>query len=644
MVLRIGGESAGPVRIDFSDDAVQSIGRVLEPEPEREPEAEPEAEPVAEPESEPVAAPEPEPEAAPEPEPEAAPEPEPVAAPEPEPTTADEPAFFLEAVEEPVFAFEPVPEPVDEPVFAFEPIPDDEPAFALESAPEPEPAETPEPEPEPAEAPEPEPEPAGAPGPEPEPEPAPTSKKKSKKKSKRELKEAKKAAKKLAKASGEPKPAPEPEPEPVAALEPEPAPEPAVAPEPEPEPALPMPNTPNTPATSDAPVFHIPPTPTPTPSPSPTPALKAIPTPGLNATYTSSNWNVNDVTREAGRASALLHRVSESVGSAVCGRDGLVDLALLCMVARGNLLVEGLPGMGKATLLEALARATSCNLLRIRLSPDVTPAEIAERIEFDGVQTCIVLADEIDRASAKTQSALLDAMSPVQAGDGLSVSANKPLMLVATQSPADQFSAYPLAPSQADRFTAKAYVGYPKRNQEERALGEKATMTGSLSPVAAPGDIAAIAQLADRVLISDAVRSYIVDIVSATRVSSKVHSGVSLRGSIKLAALSRAYALYQGRGYVIVDDVKLLAKAALAHRLQLSHTAFVEETTADDVISYIVANMPVPQAGKQAGGSGAGGPGAGDVGAGSPGAGASDDSNSGIGNPDTGKADANRQA
>ena len=306
------------------------------------------------------------------------------------------------------------------------------------------------------------------------------------------------------------------------------------------------------------------------------------------------------------RAQEGLRRIIGNVGTVIIGKEGPVSLVVMALVAGGHVLLEDLPGTGKTTLVSALAKSIDCGFKRVQFTPDVMPSDISGFSIFNqktrdfefrpgGVMSNLVLADEINRASAKTQSALLEAMEERQVTvDGKTYPLPEPFMVLATQNPIEQFGTYPLPEAQLDRFLIKLSMGYPDFSQEVNVikLGNRAKK--AIRPVASGADIIALRKLSERVFMSDMVYNYIVEIVTSTRNNADVRVGSSPRGGIALAALCRAYALGRGRAYVTPDDVKMLAPHTLCHRIALTHEARSQGRNAADVIASILSGISIP--------------------------------------------------
>ena len=298
--------------------------------------------------------------------------------------------------------------------------------------------------------------------------------------------------------------------------------------------------------------------------------------------------------------------IVDNVCTVIIGKREAVELVVLSLVAKGHVLLEDLPGTGKTTLVSTLAHSIDCKFKRIQFTPDVMPSDVSgfsifnqKTREFEfrpgGVMSNLVLADEINRASAKTQSALLEAMEERQVTvDAETYKLEEPFMVLATQNPIEQYGTYPLPEAQIDRFLIKLSMGYPEFQQEVQVLRLGNSAKEALKPVVSGDDVIAMRGIAQQVYVSDLVLNYIVEIVTGTRTSPEVKIGSSPRGGISLVSLSKAYALLQGRGYVLPDDVKYLAPYVLCHRISLSHEAKVQGRTPRQVVESIIAAIAVP--------------------------------------------------
>ena len=302
-------------------------------------------------------------------------------------------------------------------------------------------------------------------------------------------------------------------------------------------------------------------------------------------------------------------RIAENMGRVIQGKDDVVRLALAVLLAEGHLLIEDVPGVGKTTLAKALAASIDASVRRIQFTPDLLPSDVTgvaiydqETREFEfkpgAVFANIVVADEINRASPKTQSALLEAMEERQVTvDGISYELARPFLVMATQNPLEMEGTYPLPEAQRDRFTARVSMGYPNREAELAMLDDRATsdpLTG-LTPVA---DAATVRDLVDAVgglYVSEAVRRYVVGLVEASRRAPHLRLGASPRAGLQLLRAARASAALAGRDHVLPDDVQALAAPVLAHRLLLTADAALGRRSAEQVVTDLLAGVPVPR-------------------------------------------------
>ena len=302
-----------------------------------------------------------------------------------------------------------------------------------------------------------------------------------------------------------------------------------------------------------------------------------------------------------------IHSIVDNVETAIIGKRTVVELVLMTMLARGHVLLEDVPGVGKTSLVSCIARSVDCDFKRIQFTPDLMPSDITgfsiynqKSGEFEfrpgAAMSNIVLADEINRASAKTQSAMLEIMEEKQVTvDSQTFEMEEPFFVMATQNPVESFGTYPLPEAQIDRFMVKLAIGYPKVEEEQRIVHGGREAKRKLGAVVSREDILRLREMADRVWVDPQVERYIVEIVAATRANAKIVLGSSPRGSIALNNAAKVYALFQNRGYVIPDDVKYLAPHILAHRLILSHEAKNEQTDPKALISEIVSSIVAPR-------------------------------------------------
>ncbi len=301
-------------------------------------------------------------------------------------------------------------------------------------------------------------------------------------------------------------------------------------------------------------------------------------------------------------------KIVENVGLALLGKEEVIRLALTAMLAEGHLLLEDAPGTGKTALARALAASVQGTHSRIQFTPDLLPSDITGVTVFDQktgswefhpgpVFASIVLADEINRASPKTQSALLEVMEESKVTvDGVRHEAGRPFMVIATQNPVEQAGTYRLPEAQLDRFLMKTSVGYPDRAALTRILGgsAKPDRSAGLSAVITSDAVSSMAGLAAGNHVEASVLDYIGALVEATRDSPDTRLGVSTRGAIAMTRAVRVWAAAQGRPYVLPADVQDLAEVVWAHRLVMDPDAEFAGATAADVITRALADAPVP--------------------------------------------------
>ena len=299
-----------------------------------------------------------------------------------------------------------------------------------------------------------------------------------------------------------------------------------------------------------------------------------------------------------------------NVERVIQGKREVVHLALVCLLAQGHLLIEDVPGVGKTSLAKAIARSIGGTWQRIQFTPDLLPSDVTgvsvwnrgtDAFEFrpGGVFANIVLADEINRASPKTQSALLEAMEEQQVTvDGRTYPLGGPFMVIATQNPIELEGTYPLPEAQLDRFLMRIEMGYPDRAAEVAILEHQTdhVAVDELEPVVDAEDIVALAEAISSVHVAPHLRTYIVELAEATRSHHDLALGASPRGALALQRAARAFAATAGRDYTLPDDVKRLAPAVLSHRLLLSAEAEMRGRTPFDVLTEILDAIPVPGA------------------------------------------------
>jgi MoxR-like ATPase len=313
-------------------------------------------------------------------------------------------------------------------------------------------------------------------------------------------------------------------------------------------------------------------------------------------------------------AAQKLEQVKNEVAKAFIGQKQLVDHALVTLIAGGHLLVEGVPGLGKTLLVRALAKTVGGDSKRVQFTPDLMPADITGNIMLDPatgkfttrkgpIFTNIFIADEINRAPAKTQAALFEAMQEFQVSlDGESHRLPSPFMVLATQNPFEHEGTYPLPDAQKDRFLMKIIAGYPSAEEEKTMVtqvlngntGAELTTDG-VNTVLQTNEFTAIKNLASSLRVDSLITDYAVRITSATRETPAVETGAGPRGSLALIRCARARALLLGRDFVLPDDVKALATAVLAHRLMLSTESELEGLNGKRIIENLLSKIEAPK-------------------------------------------------
>ena len=301
-------------------------------------------------------------------------------------------------------------------------------------------------------------------------------------------------------------------------------------------------------------------------------------------------------------------KVRENVQRVFVGKDEAIDLAIIAMLGRGHVLLEDVPGTGKTTLAKTIAASLGLDFKRVQFTPDLVPSDVLGvniynaglgQFEFKAgpIFTQILLADEINRATPRTQSALLEAMQERQVSiDGVTMVLSSPFLVLATLNPVEMEGTFMLPEAQLDRFLLKLSIGYPSDDEEARMLRRFQTGDGAVSvDVCASGDdVEQARDIVDNVRVADHVREYLVSVVRATRNNAQIRLGASPRASLALQHASQALAAIHGRDYVMPDDVKALAAPVLSHRVVLESSMQMRRRDAGQVVEDVVAQIPVP--------------------------------------------------
>ena len=305
---------------------------------------------------------------------------------------------------------------------------------------------------------------------------------------------------------------------------------------------------------------------------------------------------------------SIVERITENVEKVIKGKRDVIELTLLTLLCDGHLLIEDVPGVGKTMLARSIAKSTGCTFRRLQFTPDMLPSDVTgvsvfnqKTREFEfrpgPIFAQVVLTDEINRATPKTQSALLEAMEERQVTvDGVTHPMSRPFLVLATQNPIEYEGTFPLPEAQVDRFMMRIGIGYPKPEDEWAILDSQQLLhpIEELGQAIAVEEFLAAQQAVKQVHVNDLVKEYIVALVGATRKHTDVYLGASPRGSLALYKTGRARAAILGREYVIPDDIKVLAEPALAHRLIISPSARIKSVDPRAVIEEVVNSVPVP--------------------------------------------------
>ena len=333
-------------------------------------------------------------------------------------------------------------------------------------------------------------------------------------------------------------------------------------------------------------------------------------------TPSTSQRDIFELERQVDSASRPFRHLVDQIHRVIVGQDALIEGLLCSLLMNGHVLIEGVPGLAKTTAVSCLAKGINTGFRRVQFTPDLLPADLIGTliyrphtgeftVKHGPIFSNIILADEINRAPAKVQSALLEAMQERQVTIGdTTYRLPDPFIVLATQNPIEQEGTYPLPEAQIDRFAMKLVVTYPTAKEERHILDRMANTQHSLTvdAVMQPADISAARLLVDQIFMDDRMKDYIVELVTSTRDPKKhkvpieglVQYGCSPRATIALALAAKAKAFLDGRGYTVPQDVKDIAPSVLRHRLGLSYEAEAEEKTADDIVRALLDHVPVP--------------------------------------------------
>ncbi|MDY2828165.1 MAG: MoxR family ATPase [Sodaliphilus sp.] len=330
----------------------------------------------------------------------------------------------------------------------------------------------------------------------------------------------------------------------------------------------------------------------------------------------SESVNIRELNDLIASKSGFVNMITQGMDQTIVGQKHLVDSLLIALLANGHILLEGVPGLAKTLAIKTLAQLVDAKYSRIQFTPDLLPADVTgtmvysmQKEQFEvkkgPVFANFVLADEINRAPAKVQSALLEAMQERQVtiGDN-TFKLEEPFLVMATQNPIEQEGTYPLPEAQVDRFLMKVVIGYPNKSEEKQIIRMNINSEKTnIRPLVSPQEILETRKIVEKIYIDEKIERYIVDIVFATRfpsdyglndLTSVISFGASPRASIGMALAARAYAFLKGRGYVIPEDVRAVCHDVMRHRMGLSYEAEANNISADDVVSEILDKIAVP--------------------------------------------------
>ena len=330
----------------------------------------------------------------------------------------------------------------------------------------------------------------------------------------------------------------------------------------------------------------------------------------------SESVNIRELNDLIASKSGFVSLITQGMNQTIVGQKHLVDSLLIALLANGHVLLEGVPGLAKTLAINTLSKLIDAKFSRIQFTPDLLPADVIGTMVYSvknelfetkkgPIFANFILADEINRAPAKVQSALLEAMQERQVTIGeQTFPLDNPFLVLATQNPIEQEGTYPLPEAQVDRFLMKVIIGYPTKEEEKQIVRQNiAAVKANVQALVKPEEILEIRKIVEKIYIDEKIEKYIVDIVFATRfpsdyglndLTSIISFGASPRASISMAIAARAYAFLRGRGYVIPEDVRAICHDVLRHRIGLSYEAEANNISADEVVSEILDKIAVP--------------------------------------------------